>query len=119
MLVDDDADALTSLENVLRHHGAEVLRAASADQAMRILEAHQPGVIVSDLSMPERDGLDLIRAVRQLAGPAGDVPAILLSAHVASEHRANASAAGFQLYIEKPVRPEVFVGHIATLAGLH
>jgi signal transduction histidine kinase/CheY-like chemotaxis protein len=119
MLVDDNVEALTSLENVLLHHGAKVLRAASVDQAMSILEAHRPAVIVSDLSMPHRNGLELIKAVRQLAGPAGHVPAIVLSAHVASEHQENASAAGFQLYIEKPVRPEVFVGHIATLAGIH
>lgn len=119
LLVDDDAEALTSVENVLRQHGADVLRADSTDQALMLLQWHRPAVIVADLSMPHRDGFDLIRSIRQLESPTSRVPAAVLSAHVASEHGSNASQAGFQLYIEKPVRPEVFVGHIAALAGIH
>jgi two-component system CheB/CheR fusion protein len=119
LLVDDDVDTLTALENVLRMHGAEVMRAASTNEALSLLEHYAPTVIVADLSMPERDGLDLIRSVRGLAEPRGKLPAAVLSAHAASERAQTASEAGFQVYIEKPVRPEVFVGHIATLARLH
>jgi len=119
LVVDDDDETLTSVENVLRHHGAQVLRASSTEQALSLLERHRPAVIVADLAMPHRDGIDLIKAIRQLESPTRTVPAAALSAYVAREQGAMASAAGFQLYIEKPVRPEVFVGQIATLAGIH
>jgi signal transduction histidine kinase/CheY-like chemotaxis protein len=119
LLVDDDDDALTAVENVLRHHGAEVMRATSTDEALALVEQRTPTLLVADLSMPERDGLDLIRSVRKLASPRGRLPAAALSAHAASERGSSASEAGFQVYIEKPVRPEVFVGHIAALAGRH
>ena len=119
LLVDDDDQTLTVLENVLRRHGAQVFRAESADEALALIEKHRPTVVVSDLSMPNRDGLDLIRSIRQLASPNGKLPVAVLSAHTARERAASASDAGFQMYIEKPVLPEEFIGRIATLAGLH
>lgn len=119
LLVDDDIDTLTAIESVLRHHGAEVMRATSVGEAMTLLAQREPTVIVADLSMPDRDGLDLIREIRSLASSRGRLPAAVLSAHTAHERARVANEAGFQVYIEKPVRPEVFVGHIATLAGLH
>ena len=119
LLVDDDTDTLTAVENVLRYHGAEVIRATSTDEALALLAERAPTVIVADLSMPDCDGLDLIRRVRGLSSPHGNLPAAVLSAHAASDRESTASAAGFQVYIEKPVRPEVFVNQIAALAGLH
>ena len=119
LLVDDDDQTLTVLENVLRRHGAKVLRAGSAAQALTLLEHQRPTVVVSDLSMPDRDGLDLIRSIRQLATPNSNLPVAVLSAHTARERAAGATEAGFQMYIEKPVHPEDFVGRIAALAGLH
>jgi two-component system CheB/CheR fusion protein len=119
LLVDDDEQSLTAVENVLRGHGAEVMRASSTEQALALLQQRAPTVLVSDLSMPHRDGLDLIRSIRLMADARGKVPAAVLSAHTATEHGDSASAAGFQMFIEKPVRPDVFIGHIATLAGLH
>jgi CheY-like chemotaxis protein len=71
--------------------------------------------IVSDLSMPGRDGFDLLRAVRAQPSPARAIPAVVLSAYLASEH--TAVAAGFQLFIEKPVQALELAGQIAQLAG--
>jgi signal transduction histidine kinase/CheY-like chemotaxis protein len=119
LVVDDDDQALTAVENVLRGHGADVIRANSTEQALALLEHTHPTVVVADLSMPDRNGLDLIRSIRSMAEPRGRLPAAVLSAHTASEHGRSASEAGFQMFIEKPVRPDVFVRHIATLAGLH
>lgn len=117
LVVDDEPEVLSTLEGILRHHGAEVLTAASADEALALLTQHQPTVLVSDLSMPGRDGFDLLRAVRALPSPARAIPAAVLSAYLASEHASAATAAGFQLFIEKPVQPLELIGQIAQLAG--
>jgi two-component system CheB/CheR fusion protein len=117
LIVDDEPEVLSTLEGILRHHGADVLTAASADEALTLLKQHQPNVLVSDLSMPGRDGFDLLRAVRALPSPARAIPAAVLSAFLASEHASAAAAAGFQLFIEKPVQPLELVGQIAQLAG--
>lgn len=102
---------------ILRHHGAEVLTAASADEALQLLEQHQPMVLVSDLAMPGRDGFDLVRAARALPATAHEIPAAVLSAYLVSEHAAETQSEGFQLFIEKPVQPLERVGQIAQLAG--
>ncbi|MBS0421143.1 MAG: response regulator [Proteobacteria bacterium] len=117
LVVDDEPEVLSTLEGILRHHGAEVLTAASADEALKLLDQHQPAVLVSDLAMPGRTGFDLVRAVRALPTPAGKIPAAVLSAYLASEHAAEAESAGFQVFIEKPVQPLELVGQIAQLAG--
>jgi signal transduction histidine kinase len=117
LIVDDEPDVLATLEGILRHHGAEVLTAASADEALRLLDQHTPTVLVSDLAMPGRDGFDLMRAVRALPTPARQVPAAVLSAYLASEHASEAESAGFQIFIEKPVQPLELVGQLAQLAG--
>jgi Response regulator receiver domain/Histidine kinase-, DNA gyrase B-, and HSP90-like ATPase len=70
LVVDDESEVLATLESILRHHGAEVLTATCADEALTLLKQHQPTVLVSDLSMPGRDGFDLLRAVRALPSPA-------------------------------------------------
>jgi CheY-like chemotaxis protein len=67
--------------------------------------------------MPGRDGFELLRAVRALPSPARTIPAAVLSAYLATEHASAAAAAGFQLFIEKPVQPLELVGQIAQLAG--
>jgi signal transduction histidine kinase len=117
LVVDDEPEVLATLEGILRHHGAEVLTATSADGALKLLDQHQPTVIVSDLAMPGRDGFDLLRAVRALPSPARTIPAAVLSAYLASEHASAAESAGFQIFIEKPVQPLELVGQIAQLAG--
>jgi len=117
LIVDDEPEVLSTLEGILQHHGAEVLTAASADEALKLLDQHQPTVLVSDLAMPGRNGFDLVRAVRALPTPARKIPAAVLSAYLASEHAAEAESAGFQIFIEKPVQPLELVGQIAQLAG--
>ena len=117
LIVDDEPEVLSTLEGILRHHGAEVLTAASADEALKLLGQHQPTVLISDLAMPGRSGFDLLRAVRALPTPARKIPAAVLSAYLASEHASEAESAGFQLFIEKPVQPLELVGQIAQLAG--
>ena len=117
LIVDDEPEVLSTLRGILQHHGAEVLTAASADEALKLLDQHAPDVLVSDLAMPGRDGFDLMRAVRALPTPARRIPAAVLSAYLASEHATAAESAGFQVFIEKPVRPLELVGQIAQLAG--
>jgi signal transduction histidine kinase/ActR/RegA family two-component response regulator len=117
LVVDDEPEGLASVQHILEHHGALVVTAGSADEALRLLGQHRPHLLLSDLAMPVRDGLDLVRAVRELESPLRDTPAAALSAHQASEIGATATQAGFQLYMEKPVRPQELVGQIARLAA--
>src|SRR5262252_8922878 len=66
LVVDDDKDTLELLEWVLQRAGADVVAVASAPQAMEALERERPHILVSDIAMPEEDGLSLMRRIRAL-----------------------------------------------------
>jgi CheY-like chemotaxis protein len=75
-------------------------------------------VLVSDIAMPDRDGYDMIRAVRALPRESGGrVPALALSAFAAHQDRTRALQAGFNMYASKPVDPAELVVSVASLAG--
>lgn len=66
ILVIDDNDAFrTTICLWLKHHGYEVAQAANGKEGMRLLENSIPDVIITDILMPEQDGLETIQAVRK------------------------------------------------------
>jgi signal transduction histidine kinase len=118
LIVDDDDDARELLRVMLREAGAELREAASAAEAIGLLDIWIPHVLLSDLAMPGEDGFELIRRVRgRAADRGGAVPAAALTARVRPEDRAKALEAGFQLHIGKPFEPGEVVGAVAVLAG--
>ncbi|HEV2853635.1 MAG TPA: ATP-binding protein [Thermoanaerobaculia bacterium] len=115
LAVDDEPDTLDVLAELLSLRGAEVATASSAAQALEVLQKFEPDVLLSDISMPGRDGYDLIREVRTGRGP-DDLPAVAVTAFAGPEDRRRALAAGFQVHLAKPVDPGELVSVIARLA---
>src|SRR5262245_17656040 len=88
LVVDDNEDARTILDVMFTHLGALGVTAASGADALHVLEASRPHVIVSDLSMPGMDGLEFMRRVRARPGEAQDpTPAIALSGFTHTQDR--------------------------------
>ncbi|HET9622105.1 MAG TPA: ATP-binding protein [Kofleriaceae bacterium] len=117
LLVEDETDARDLLAVVLRDCGAEVLEAASARDALATLGAQPIELIISDIGMPEMDGLAMIRAIRALPEPARSVPAIALTAYTRAVDRTRAIQAGFQTHIPKPVDATELLTVAASLVG--
>ncbi|WP_437683883.1 PAS domain S-box protein [Sorangium sp. So ce131] len=117
LVVDDQADAREIAQRVLEESAARVTTAASAAEALALVERERPHVLVSDLGMPGEDGFQLIRKVRALgAERGGATPAAAVSALAREEDRARALGAGYQAHLAKPVDPAALVGVVATLA---
>jgi signal transduction histidine kinase len=119
LVVDDDDDARELVRLALSHHGALVTPAASAAEALAVLETGQTfDVLISDIGMPEVNGYDLVRQVRALQGAeSARLPAVALTAFGRSTDRIRALAAGFQMHVPKPVEPEELIVVVATLTG--
>ena len=116
LLVDDDDDTLKMLAGVLKERGAIVEAASSAREAIDVLERFQADVIVSNLAMPGDDGYSLIQAIRaRETGERKLAQAIALTALVRVEDRAQALAAGFNLFLPKPVQPNELIIAIGNL----
>jgi signal transduction histidine kinase/ActR/RegA family two-component response regulator len=116
LVVDDDHDALDMLARLLTDAGAAVRTAASATEAMSLLRWIRPDVLVSDLAMPDEDGYSLIRNVRAAErGTDRETPAVALTAYVRLQDRARAVAAGFNMFVEKPVDPDELISVIGGI----
>jgi signal transduction histidine kinase/ActR/RegA family two-component response regulator len=115
LLVDDNDDARHVTQAILESAGAEVLPVPTGASALDRLRSWRPDVLLSDLSMPEIDGFELIRLVRTMeADDGGRVPAVAITASGHVEDARRAIVAGFQLIVKKPVDPTVLVGAIAS-----
>jgi PAS domain S-box-containing protein len=119
LVVDDEPDARDLVARLLESRGAQVLRAASAAEAMDVLVQFAPDVIVSDIGMPAMDGYEFMRQLRSRSSAEGSsIPAIALTAFARSEDRTRSLLAGYQLHVAKPVEPAELVASVATLAGV-
>ena len=116
LVVDDEPDARRVRALVLERVGAVVATADSARAALETLPSAHPDVLISDLGMPEQDGLDLIRQLRGGGHSATDLPAIALTAFVQRDDAQLALSAGFQVHLPKPVDPHELTSVIARLA---
>jgi PAS domain S-box-containing protein len=103
LVVDDEPDTRDLLKKGLEYCGARVRLAGSASEALTALDDMVPDVLISDIGMPEVDGYDLIRRVRQLQPEKGHVAAIALTAYTRVEDRLQALRAGYDMHVPKPV----------------
>lgn len=116
MVVEDDPDSRQLMVAILNNCRAEVRTASNGNEALASLQNWQPDVIVSDIEMPEMDGVELIRRLRKRKNLAR-IPAAALSAYTRLEDRLRALAAGFQMYLAKPIEPAELLTVIACLTG--
>jgi PAS domain S-box-containing protein len=106
LVVDDERDARILLTTMLEKCGASVTAVATVNEAIDALGQCKPDILISDIGMPDEDGYDLIRRVRQLReDQGGSVPAVALTAYAGEENQRQALAAGFQMHLAKPVDP--------------
>jgi PAS domain S-box-containing protein len=118
LVVDDEEDARELVATLLRRMGAEVGVAASAAEAMTLIERERPDVLLSDVEMPHEDGYSLIRRVRRLpAERGGDVPAAAVTAYARPEDRQRALDAGFQSHVAKPIEPALLADLVLDLVS--
>ncbi|MDX6385599.1 MAG: hypothetical protein QOK48_3172 [Blastocatellia bacterium] len=118
LIVDDEHDTRELLRTSLSECGAEVTVAGSVAEAFAAFEASIPDILISDIGMPDVDGYELIRRLRELPlEGGGKVPAIALTAYARVEDRLKALRAGFQMHVPKPVELAELVTVVASVAG--
>jgi len=118
LVVDDEPDARELIRRVLSEAGATVLMAAGGREAIAILTQKRPDVVLSDIGMPDLDGYQFIRAIRQMPPTEGGAtPAAALTAFARPEDRRRALIAGYQSHITKPIESAELVTVVAALAG--
>lgn len=116
LVVDDETEIRELTLVILKEAGAEVTVAASAAEALAVLNRYQFDALVSDIGMPDIDGYTLIRQVRQKPPEqGGKMPAIALTAYAGEIDQQQALLAGFQQHLAKPIAPAELVAAIVNL----
>jgi CheY-like chemotaxis protein len=117
LVVDDDADGRDLVAATLEHYGAGVIAAASAAEALDLLQTTRVNVLLADIAMPDEDGYSLIRRLRALQSPQrAAIPAAALTSFAREEDRQQAIQAGFQLHLAKPIDTRSLVQAVMNLA---
>ena len=105
LIVENDADLAATCERLLRRSGHAVVAVGSRAAALAVLVDAPPAVLVSDVRLPDGDGLDIVRAA---AAMRPSVPAIVMTGRASEAGRAAARAAGAVAYLPKPFTSESF-----------
>jgi DNA-binding response OmpR family regulator len=104
MVVDDDPDTVTILTRYLQREGFATLEASSGPQCLKLLGEHQVDVILLDLMMPEMDGFEVVRALKNNPATA-EIPIIMVTARDDIESRSEGMRVGVSDFLAKPVFP--------------
>lgn len=114
LVVDDVADVTEMLSVLLTHAGYEVRTASSAAAALSSAQQDQFDVIISDIGMPQMNGYELARAVRELPGYEA-VPMVALTGYSKFDDRQRSLDAGFNAHLTKPIEPRELLDLIEQL----
>ena len=105
LVVDDEAEIRSSLEEILREEGYGVAGAADAAEAMVLLRDTPYDVVLLDIWLPGRDGLDLLAEIRDLT-PDMRPEVVIISGHGTIEAAVKATKLGAYDFLEKPLSLE-------------
>ena len=106
--VDDEHQILRALRVILRDAGFEALPAATAEEALDVAAVNQPDAAIIDLVLPDGDGIELCRRLREWS----ELPLIVLSAVGDEDAKVRALAAGADDYVTKPFGPRELVARL-------
>ncbi len=114
LVVDDDLGTRLSIGDYLELSGYEVIAANDGQEGLVMVNKHHPDLIVTDIIMPQMNGYELVRQVRQKPN-FRLLPVILLTARIQTQERILGYQSGCDLYLPKPFELEELAAAISNL----
>jgi len=108
LLVDDELSIQRAMAPLLRSRGYAVMTASTGREALELFSRERPDLVILDLGLPDMNGLDVCRHVRERA----DTPILILSARGAEKDKVAALDLGADDYITKPFGPEELMARV-------
>ena len=113
LVIDDDSAVTDLLSLLLKSHGFEVGATNNSTEGLTMIRDDSPDVVILDLMMPDMDGWQICKAVREFS----QVPIIILSALNDPSMIASVLDAGADDYLTKPTPSRVLIAHINRLVN--
>ncbi len=117
LVVDDSVSVRKSLSGLLRDFSFEVITAGDGMEAVRAMQGGLPDVLLTDLEMPNMNGIELVQHVRARAD-GHQLPIIMITSRSMDKHRQMAQAAGVDVYLTKPYTDGDLVTHVERAVAL-
>jgi two-component system, chemotaxis family, chemotaxis protein CheY len=120
LIVDDSSVMRKIVERALRQAGLDlgrVIEAGSGREGLNVLSHERVQLIVSDINMPNMDGLEFLRQIQSQALAQG-APVVMITTESGEEHVREALVAGAQGYIRKPFTPDQVRDRVLPLLGV-
>jgi two-component system response regulator PilR (NtrC family) len=99
LAVDDERDLLATYERLLRRSGYQVIASGTRHDGLAVIAREQLALVISDLRLPDGDGLDIVHAARRAPVP---VPVIVVTGFASAASRLASLGAGAAAYLAKP-----------------
>jgi DNA-binding response OmpR family regulator len=114
LIADDDVETLRLIGLMLQRQGFEITAATNGAQALEMSRTASPDLIILDVMMPDMDGYQVTRQLRQDASTA-DIPILMFTAKSQVEDKVTGYEAGVDEYITKPIHPAELVARVKAL----
>jgi two-component system chemotaxis response regulator CheY len=111
LIVDDCATTRKLLSYIVRERGYEIFGAANGIEALELLAVNDVDLVVTDLNMPQMDGLELSKNLREDSA-FDDTPIIMITTEASSVDRKLGMEAGVTTYLTKPISPQRLIYEI-------
>ncbi len=115
LIVEDDEEIVNILERWLNLEGYQVLSAADGIQGVQIAAEQEFDLVILDLMLPGKDGLDVCREIRRGGGMQSDIPILMLTARDRVPDRVSGLDSGADDYLTKPFDPNELLARIRAL----
>jgi len=112
LVIEDNEQNLYLVTFLLEKHGFEVISARSGAEGLERAFTKKPDLILLDIQLPEMDGYEVARKLRQNRALA-DIPVVAVTSFAMVGDEDNALAAGCNGYLEKPINPDTFILQIS------
>ena len=116
LTVDDQQDTRELIALALGRYGAEVRASESASSALELIKDWKPHVVVSDIGLPEMDGYDFLRRLREIEGDGERIPAIAVTGYAGALDESKALNAGYAVHLSKPIELSALAAAIAKVS---
>ena len=108
-MVEDDVLTARLIRARLEMENVEVLEARNGIEGLALLKSEGADLVSTDLMMPAMDGYRLIREIRELPPPLGQVPVLILSMNQNEDDMVRCLSAGADDYMTKPLSPQIYI----------
>lgn len=115
LIVDDDQDILTAIQQAIESNGASCQTASDGNQAVEMAEREKPDLIILDAMLPKRSGFLVMEKLRTSMTPADRPKVIMITGNPGKRHQEWATSLGANAFINKPFRMEKLIQTVTEL----